>query len=199
LREAWCPWGLLAGWRLRPCGLAAVSVETFRPAETKHAPRVFSFRGMRSFHVLAACGAVMPRKPGIRAGRHRAAGAQLTALPLGAQSIPRNHGTRASCCYQPRARRGTLDGRPLPIEGRLSGVCPGSSPRGGAAGRLLLLSTCPAGRPFHRLTSRRLVPGTGRAVRPPRPDGPSPSVRWLEARRASASQSAPVRRGQPRG
>src|SRR5689334_17262068 len=47
-------------------GLAAVNVETFRPAETKHAPDVRSFHRMQSFHVVAADGAAAPREPGTR-------------------------------------------------------------------------------------------------------------------------------------
>jgi hypothetical protein len=44
----------------------AVSVETLRPAETKHAVCVRSFRRMRSFHVLAARGAAVPRLVGAK-------------------------------------------------------------------------------------------------------------------------------------
>ena len=43
---------------------AAVSVETFRPVEIKHAICVRSFHGMQSFHVVAACGTAAARKPG---------------------------------------------------------------------------------------------------------------------------------------
>src|SRR5262249_12699198 len=42
--------------------LAAVSVETLRPVETKHAICVRSFHRMRSFHVVAAGGTAAPRK-----------------------------------------------------------------------------------------------------------------------------------------
>jgi hypothetical protein len=44
----------------------AVSVETLHLAEIKHAPRVESFHGMQSFHVVAACGTAAPanRAPG---------------------------------------------------------------------------------------------------------------------------------------
>ena len=49
-----------------PC--RPVSVETLHPAEIKHAICVRSFRGMRSFHVVAACGTAAAREPGMRGG-----------------------------------------------------------------------------------------------------------------------------------
>jgi hypothetical protein len=55
-------------------------VETFRPVEIKHAICVKSFRGMQSFHVVAACGTAAPREPGMRGGSGRAAAAKLTAM-----------------------------------------------------------------------------------------------------------------------
>jgi hypothetical protein len=58
----------------RPFELAAISVETFRPAEIKHAIYVRSFHRMQSFHVLAARGTAAPREPStrVRPGpRHR--------------------------------------------------------------------------------------------------------------------------------
>jgi hypothetical protein len=45
----------------------AVSVETFRPVEIKHAICMQNFHGMQSFHVVAACGTAAPRQTG-RAG-----------------------------------------------------------------------------------------------------------------------------------
>jgi hypothetical protein len=48
-----------------------VSVETFRSVEIKHAICVKSFRGMQSFHVVAASGAVARHRSGLRvAGDH---------------------------------------------------------------------------------------------------------------------------------
>ena len=48
---------------------AAVSVETFRPVEIKHAICVRSFHEMRSFHVVAACGIAAPRTGHVRGFR----------------------------------------------------------------------------------------------------------------------------------
>ena len=56
-----------------------VSVETFRSVELKHAICVKSFRGMQSFHVVAACGAVSRHRPGLWA-EGIAVAAKLTAL-----------------------------------------------------------------------------------------------------------------------
>jgi len=50
----------------RPSGPGRpVNVETLHPAEIKHAICVRSFHGMRSFHVLGACGTAAPRTPGL--------------------------------------------------------------------------------------------------------------------------------------
>jgi hypothetical protein len=61
---------------------SVISVETFRPAERKHALHVRSFHRMQSFHVGAARGTAAPREPGMRRAWDCAAAAQLTALPL---------------------------------------------------------------------------------------------------------------------
>src|SRR6185437_6033048 len=57
--------------------------------EIKHAICVQSFRGMQSFHVVAACPTAVPANRACGATQDRAAAAELTALPWECPKVSR--------------------------------------------------------------------------------------------------------------
>src|SRR6185437_9127523 len=166
-----------------------VSVETFRPAETKHAPRVRSFRGMRSFHVVAAAAAYT--QPGGKSGGAGVAEGSPSATRFsgpptrGGTSllirvrrlllllfIPLAESGRDVTRAAPAAERGRQRARPAPEAGESLALVA----EAGSARRLRVAQHL--GQFLHRL--RRLLGGGGRLLRVVR-DGHEPGLARVAA------------------
>jgi hypothetical protein len=186
-----------AGSCSRP-GSAAVSVETFRPVEIKHAPRVRSFHGMQSFHVVAACGAAAPRGPGPRAGSGPRGRRKVDGgAPRGAFSISRPAQWRPRTAVRAIGRaaihyvarrdgRCALTGHPYRITARSVSIRPGRLAR--------CYDWCAPGARPRQITARSAC-----AERPGRGDQPVALITASGARAHPGACVCPAGRVRPSG